>query len=149
MDRLTELLQSDMIARGKRGEKKSESVEKKPDRYEGARGKYGEIKASECRQIAEAIKLHHNTLAKLGGGVSALNTDIYDIDGDFALYQTRIFIKAESQRYAKTKIRYWLARFERGEIAENRALEINGQTIHYFIRNGLSPIASLRAEGKL
>lgn len=149
MDKLIELLRGDMIERGIALKEKEKSAEDISDQYAKERGEYGEIKMALCEKIAEAIARHHNHLEKIGGGVSALNTDIYDIDGETVLYQTRIYIKAEGQKYAKTKIRYFLARIERGEIAEFRALDIKGQSIHYFIRNGKSPIAALRAEGKL
>lgn len=149
MDRLNELLRADMAARGVKSEKKEQSAIDLTDRYAGERGKYGEIKKQKCEAVKKAITEHHNQLAKIGEGVSAINSDIYDIDGDLALYQTRVFIKAEGQRFAKTKIRYWIARLSGEALIENKTIALRGQTIHYFIRNGKSPIAALRAEGKL
>lgn len=146
---MMELLRSDMAARGVIIKNKKESAPDLSDKFAGARGQYAQIDNKECETARKAIAEHHNQLAKRGAGVIAINSAIYDLDGDLALYQTRFFLKADGQRFAKTKIRYWLARISGGDVIESKPLEVKGQTIHYFIRNGISPLAALRSEKKL
>ena len=149
MDRMMELLRSDMAARGVKIKNEEGSAPDLSDKFVGARGEYAQIDSEECEPARKAIAEHHNQLAKRGGGVVAINTALYDLDGELALYQTRFFLKADGQRFAKTKIRYWLARVSGGAVLESKPLEVKGQTIHYFIRNGISPLAALRSEKKL